>query len=422
MNHNPKFYILISIIVSGFIILLSDEKQVSLHILAIFILAVTSCVVVKFDFYHPMCWYPPFFFLYSCGYAILYALNITAQYGYSKKSLVYSWIALGTTILVFPSNRISYTPLKLERDNLFLIELVLNISLLLSVLAMYNMVNRGFLNKADIYDNSGFFLNFIFKIQYLVIIAFTYSLYIRLCKNEKISIVWVLKTFSVVIAFSMLTGERNYMFQIILLFIACLSIYGKLSKKLILMLIPVGIVLFPLSHVYKYYFLSGVKNVFKINNLIFTFLDGEFVSAGRNLQILISNNCEGLIGIKALTNDFVSTFFSTNFSIQLWFNNTFFAHSSIGYGFTLVGEGYVMGGLKGVFFLFLIIGLLVRILYLYSVKNPFYMIVYLYMIPLFIYTIRADFGNLISPMLKYAVLGGGIMYILGKIRVRYEAA
>lgn len=81
-----------------------------------------------------------------------------------------------------------------------------------------------------------------------------------------------------------------------------------------------------------------------------------------------------------------------------------------------------MGGLKGVFFLFLIIGLLVRILYLYSVKNPFYMIVYLYMIPLFIYTIRADFGNLISPMLKYAVLGGGIMYILGKIRVRYEAA
>lgn len=257
------------------------------------------------------------FFLYSCGYAILYALNITAQYGYSKKSLVYSWIALGTTILVLPSNRISYTPLKLERDNLFLIELVLNISLLLSVLAMYNMVNRGFLNKADIYDNSGFFLNFIFKIQYLVIIAFTYSLYIRLCKNEKISIVWVLKTFSVVIAFSMLTGERNYMFQIILLFIACLSIYGKLSKKLILMLIPVGIVLFPLSHVYKYYFLSGVKNVFKINNLIFTFLDGEFVSAGRNLQILISNNCEGLIGIKALTNDFVSTFFNQFFNTTL---------------------------------------------------------------------------------------------------------
>lgn len=422
MDSRKKLILCAVLFCAWLIFIYSGEQQYVLHIAAMVLIAVASCASVKFDIYHPLCWYPPFFSLYSCSYAILYMNGYVTRYGYSKWNIGYSLIALTVVVLILPTKSIQLKEKKSEvtksEINLSAIEIALNCLLVLTIIAIIYTLRSGFVDKGDILKNGGLLINITFKAVYMVLMLFAYCLFMKLKNGAKISPVWVLKTVLTVVLFSLVTGERNYMFQIVLISFVCLSLFDKLSKKIILLFIPAAIVIFPLTHVFKYYILSGQTAVmFNWDEVFFKFLDGEFVSASRNLQILIQNGLKDYFKGFALLNDFASCFVDMEFSNQHWFNGTFFPGSATQYGFTLVGEGFMNGGIIGIIIVFAIVGILMRLLYVNANKNAYFTVIYMYMVPLFIYVTRADIGNLISPMIKYAFFGSFIIYILQKIRI-----
>ena len=88
-------------------LLLSNDDQIIVHVFAIFVLAFGSCAVSNFDLFHPLCWFPPFYALYSSAYAILYLVGYNTKYGYSKEGLVYSWIGLAVFLICISTKKVS---------------------------------------------------------------------------------------------------------------------------------------------------------------------------------------------------------------------------------------------------------------------------------------------------------------------------
>lgn len=236
--------------------------------------------------------------------------------------------------------------------------------------------------------------------------------------RESVQKSWIIAIETSVIMFSAVTGERNYMFQIALITLICFSLAGKIKWYHLVGTLIGMVVLIPLSRSFKYYILTrSISAAFSWNNLLVEFLDGEFISAGRNLQLLSANGYINYFHGESLINDIVRLFYDTGYSNQTWFHDVFFTNSSTGYGFTIVGEGYVNGGYFGVIFLMTMMGLLIRMLYSNAKKSRYYMVIYIYMIPFFIYSIRADFANILSALLKYSFVGIILIKIIEKVQL-----
>lgn len=413
-----KLYLILIIFFTGLVLLISGDGQIGIHIFSIVALAIGACIVSKFDFFHPMCWFPPFFALYSCAYPILYALGYNTRYGYTKESIVYSWLGLAVFLLFVSTEKLS---IKMSFDHTDNQKSIGRIALLIIdlylVFASVYISRSSFSGKTQIYNSHNPFLLLAFTLAYYVVIIYSNELHKKLKRNNTGKVDYLLLfSFSIVILFGLLTGERDYMFTILLISVLLLYFGKRLSKKQLLGLLPLGVILLPLSHVYKFYLLDKtVSGDLNSSNLLVEFFDGEFISASRNLQILVSNNYKYYFDGKTLLNDLIIPFYHTGFSVQTWFNETFFPTiTTTQYGFTLVGEGYVNWGAPGVILVFASLSILVNYLYKYSNKNKYLMVSYMYMVPIIIYSSRADFANVLSPLLHYALLGALITYLMDR--------
>ena len=414
-----KLYLIALIFISGFMLLLSNDDQIIVHVFAIFVLAFGSCAVSNFDLFHPLCWFPPFYALYSSAYAILYLVGYNTKYGYSKEGLVYSWIGLAVFLICISTKKVSIIISRHDNTGNSLGRLVLLLLDSYIFIAMVFISRGSFFFITQIYNSQNGLILLSFRITYLAIILFSNELYKGL-KNPGYNNKGILiSSFSLISLFGLLTGERDYLFSVILITIILLYFGKKLSNKVIIGMVPLGVIMLPLSHYYKYYLLDNiVAGKFDTSNILVEFLDGEFISAGRNLQILINNHYYGYWKGKSLLNDLLIPFYHTGFSIQTWFNDTFFSPDNpTKYGFTLVGEGYSNFGIIGIVLVYAALALLTGFLYKYSQKNRYFMIVYIYMIPIIIYCTRADFANVLSPLLHYAVLGAMVAFILDRVDI-----
>ena len=383
-----KFSIILAIIISGLLLYSSSNKDIVIHLISFFILIFTSCIIVKFDIFHPYVWYSVFFGIYSCAYPILYYMNVYNKYGYSKISIFYSWLSLVVINLIIPIKKIKLKKINhLEYKNKIIENFNNCIQVFVFSVMIFIINSSKYTHKNMIYSDNNIFFKLVFPLTYFIILLYAYNLTKKLSLNLKGVFLAVLKTAFVVGTVSITTGERDYLFSYLLITILLLFRYKKIKIIHLVLITPLGIILLPLTSSFKYFILTG--KIFKAsisNNIFVKFLDGEFISAGRNLQILVSNNCYNFFKGKMLVNDFVRVFYSTGTSHQIWFNQTFFPLSKhTKYGFTLTGEGYVNGGILGVIFVFILVGLIIRYLYLNSNKNFYNMALYLYMIPLFIY-------------------------------------
>ena len=83
-----------------------------------------------------------------------------------------------------------------------------------------------------------------------------------------------------------------------------------------------------------------------------------------------------------------------------WFNKTYFSENRAGQGFSLVAEGYINFGFLGIILVFVLVGLLIKFIYQRSSKNIYYFSFYVVSIPVFMYSIRADLTNILSPIIR----------------------
>jgi len=226
--------------------------------------------------------------------------------------------------------------------------------------------------------------------------------------------------------YTLVTGERDIVFRVG--FIALLIHFDRRHTQIlsdtrkassfaftICLLISIA-VLVPISQGFKAVLISESPG---IQGFAFsTIFSNEFLSAGRNFYSLLLYRVEsdfshiGTDILRAFLPSLLSDYFDI-VSTASWFGSEFRVNNdfsgSSGWGFTLIGQGYLVGGIFGVFFISLLYGLIIGSLYNQRVSSIYWYAFYLLAFTTSIYVIRADLANLLSQIFK---VGGFSVLIL----------
>ncbi len=379
------------------------------HITVQVVTAAAACLVpallVRLDVLHPWCWYGGFFALYTVAYPLLYMMGY-ANYGYDRQILLYPLLGLYTALLMVPGKSYSYG-LARESEGFTVRTGVLNkflyllVALVLLGGSLY-ISRRGFSNKKDIYAATGLLMTAVFRIPLILSILIPMVVVDHHNRARKLPKNWILLGFAGVAAITLFSGERDLIFRFLIIMFLLLYYLGVIKKRHFLPIGALGLAALPLSAVYKYFFLSGQVSAGKTDRgFLYSFLTSDFSSAGQNLEYLVElTDSKGTLGFGRLFQDLVSLFSSGVTSLTKWFNRTYFPNAKSGKGFTLVGEGYVIGDVVGVIVVFVIAGLLMRVFYRMSRRNMYWFSAYLYFIPLMIYSIRGDLSTIYAGIIN----------------------
>ena len=388
-------------------VIISASDSVPVQIIAFVFASLVPVAIVKFDIFHPYCWFSAFFCVYSVSYSLLHCMGYSI-YGYNKIILQYELIALLVTLIIISPRKYKYDYDSIKQKlnvNTGIFNRILYIVMALAlIIGAFYIRQTGYVNKRQIYANSGLLMNLVFRIPLVFSILTPFIMVDEYNKKGKIPVRYILVVAFSIAIITFFSGERDFLFRYMLILIFLLFFFGIIKNRHFLILIPAFIVLFPLSAIYKYYFLGGGIAAKVNNGFLYAFLTSDFNSASQNLQYLVSNgDADGMLGFSRLGKDVNSLFSNSVPSMTSWYNNTFFANSRSGKGFSLVGEGYVIGGVVGIIVVFAIVGLIIKFFYANSQKNIWFFSAYLYFITLMIYSIRGDLSTIYSGILRQII-------------------
>lgn len=393
-----NIFLVIALLISS-LALIHDSVE-GLFLLMTLLLSVKMVFDARFKISNPCVWFVFSINIYHLSICILHYIGFrhvenTSEIVVINFICVFSfWIAsyklnAGTSVLLNNKLKFSDQFIKTMLTILFLVTLMIPISFILS----------GAKIKAD-FDNK---FEFLFPI-----LNFAFALYIiRYRPKLKSKIIIIMTVYTLII--SLLLGERNVFLSIlIMLLFYCSMVKGVSNKKLIIYSISI-FMLIPILGMFKNIFTTSVT-VDNDNSMYIQLLNGEFRSAGYNLNVILGDDSELLHG-KTISGDILRSvvpgFIYKFENAILWYNKKYHANilsQGRGYGFTLAGEGYVNFGYIGVFLWFFSISYLVIYIYNRSFEDEKWLVIYLLIVPTFIYALRGDLSTILSPMLKQIIL------------------
>lgn len=412
------FYKELELILCGLIAycVISNSSSVMMHIFMIVLVCLNAMLLVNFDFMHPYVWFSAFFGLYSVGYPLIVAMGLSNRIVYTKESILLELLALMVLLLIVsPKKNESLNNVELDKvsfDFGIFNRLLYVLLVLLIVLGCVLVVRNGFSGKEDVYSLGSTILKMIFRLPLICSLLYTLSVITIYAKTQKFPFKQMFITTGALLCITLFSGERDFIFRFCILNVFILWYLKLLKLKHFFVLVPVGVFGTIMSSSYKYYFLTG--NISMLNgSVLYLFLSGEFESSSRNLQELINNSSYtmGIKGFQQLFYDFIAAFYSGVESTTSWFNSTFYGNSIIQYGFSLVGEGYVIGGTLGVVILFCIVGLIIKWFYRNANKSNYMLAAYMYFNTIVMYSIRADLSTIIAGIVKQIYLVLFILYL-----------
>lgn len=412
--------LLFTIIVSFSIVLISENPTI--HVLGYWLSVVAGILITNFDLTHPLFWFSSSFGLYSTGYSLIYILGYPANSGYSKENTFLALVALSVVILVvgvkkydssnyFESHNYN---LMSSKSNKQIIEFILSVLILVLLICVAMLFRTQFNHKNEMLEGRNlFFVLGAYSTRFLTLyISFYLLLFIDTDRRK--TKLFILFSGIAVILFSLFTGERDAMFRFLIALIVSLFVAKKIRKKMLMILVPIGMCVLIIGRYFKYYFVSGITNTsIKSQSFIYNFLTSDFHAAGENLQILINNSStKASHGFSLIFIDLISPFIPGGYfeNVGNWFNDTFY-HGSYSRAFALLGEGYVIGGTLGVITLFLILGIVIKLLYSKSTKSTYWLVLYIYSIPTIITSFRSTLGTITVALVRIALLSIVIHYV-----------
>jgi len=219
-----------------------------------------------------------------------------------------------------------------------------------------------------------------------------------------------------ILLFTLFTAERDGIFRFLLTIVCAMFATQRLSRKTLPIIFGIGLMTVVAVSYLKYFFVDGSVRVgFAGNSIIYNFLASDFTAAGQNMQVLLNNPwTKSYKNYLLILNDFLAPFAFGNirtFNVSSWYNDVFYYGSSYSRAFTLVGEGYVIDGYLGVIVLFIIVGLLVRMMYRKSKKNKYWLTAYIYTISTVASSFRGALSGIVVDLVRI-VLVGIVAYIL----------
>ncbi|MCQ4306541.1 oligosaccharide repeat unit polymerase [Pseudomonas stutzeri] len=329
-----------------------------------------------------------------------------------SSSLVYSFIGLVAYIFVcglFVQKNSGKSSLMIRRatrpgssGELLLIAALLVVVLICSIV----IFNSGFTSKREINDGAGV-EKFISEFSMLTLTIVALLRAVRLSMDRLKCDPLILLVIFVCIFYLALTGERDIFFRLMLCLMLIYYFKMRNFSKLKLLVFAVGIALLvPVSQSFKAVMVSGFVGIDFDLNKIFS---NEFISASRNIYsvlyfeaernpyLLISDIGRAVIPSMFFGEDWFS-------SANTWFNKEFLLLNGFsgrtGWGFGLVPEGYVVGGVGGVIAVMSLTAFMISICYRLRLRSEYFLVFYLFAFSVSIYVIRADVANLLSQMFK----------------------
>ena len=418
MDGNSKLIIYAIIILSLLQCIFSFN--IVIYISSSILLLLICIYTVKFNIFHPYVWFLPIFTLYQIAYPWLKILNVTVykNVSFNDSYTCINWFALVALVLLL----INIKPIYYDKKNItdqFNCKYIIILLIIIYVLTAFGLIYisfQGFNSKYELAMNKDVFVSITMIL--LNIISFL-SVFICLNKNilnrEKI-IIFIIST--IILLFSVgIIGERDVIINHFIIFLMYYVAVSKISlKKLILLIIAlVSFVGFSAS---LKMFLAKDHVRSSDSGIVVKFLKSDFQSAGYNLNYLMNHqNSWDLRYGRTVIYDVFSVFRNVidfgDWVSTKWYQNTFWSTRKTGLGFTFLGEGYLNFGVIGIFIWVYIISCIIKYLYMMSNKSIFKFVMYLCFCPMCMYIMRADFANLISPFIKYILLGCFILHFLG---------
>ena len=357
--------------------IMSDNMMV--HVAGMVCFSVLAVLLSGFDLIHPYTWFSTFFCLYSIGLPVL-------------------------TYVGSRSLRASYTKELMDKEdhslNLGVFNKILYVGLILILLGGAFFLSRsGLGGKANIYASGSSLLLALFRVPLILTMLYALLIIYEWKSNKQVPIRTMVITGISLFGITIFSGERDFVFRFIIITAVFLFCIGKLKRSHIIMLAPIGVMILILSDKYKYFFSTGIVNE-SSEGVIFKFFAGEFESASTNLQIVISQGMSNSLGIERYILDIASAFTTSIQSVSSWFSDLFYRGRAVQYGFSIIGEGYVIGGVIGVVFISIVLGAMIKFFYKRLYKGTYWFASYLYFITIVIYSIRMDLGTILSAIVK----------------------
>lgn len=424
VNKKNLFNILILsffIMISFSFILIFDNPV--FHIGALWLTVIAIIISTRFDIANPLLWFSGAFVLYCTAYPILHVMGYSVETGYSRENTFFSLLALVTVIFVVGVKKFNFLRFKniskcRDVNNQKITQFILFSLFLILFFSVIVILVTPFNHKNDMLENRNvFFLLGVYSTRFL---SFFISLYLLLFIDNNKKKSGMIITFSsvLIVLFSLFTGERDAMFRFFLILIITLFILGKINKKSLLLLFPIGMTFLILAGYFKYFFVTGeTTNTLEEQPFLINFLNSDFSAAGENFQILLNNSWTNSVhGLSLIWFDFISPFISGGavISVGNWFNDTFYP-GSYSRAFTLIGEGYVAKGVIGIIIIFAVLGFMIKVLSIKAPANVYWLSLYIYSIPTIISSFRSTLGTVFTGLVRVALLSIVIHLLLNLI-------
>lgn len=288
------------------------------------------------------------------------------------------------------------------------------------ILGIVFAIKSGANTKIEANSSNPFKIVSVFSFWILTVIAIirAYRLKDKMLKDIKLYIFLI-----IALVYMLATGERDVIFRIVFVFL--LIYYDRkqnVSFLLIIFILLSIAILIPISQGFKAIFLTGSITISQLG--LSSVFSNEFLSAGRNFYSLFLYGVEH--DISYLFNDLIRATFPSIVSESLnihsttsWFGSEYrvmhgFSGTS-GWGFTLIGEGYLIGDIFGVALVSFLYALIIGNLYNLRVKSIYWYSFYLLAFASSIYVLRADFANLLSQVFKIGGISVFTLFIIHKL-------
>jgi oligosaccharide repeat unit polymerase len=429
MKHNRiikvqfRYLVLLIGVLSALVISIVWNREMVTIIMMIAIY-LSSIACIKFDITHPYVWFIGMLLIYSIGYPLLVLNGELVDHSYElNKTLIYEMIGMITLIFVITPKTIEYDIKKLNLRYKYISRILFFVSIFGVGIYISYISRMGYSSKYQISLDNSIFTKFDFFLSYLAL-----SYLVLLLNGKKIlhQLPVNILFFSLGVIVVMIAGERDFILKLILIYVFYHNIFiKKISLNVSAFSAIAGLLFINV--------LSSLKNIMVRGTFLFadkSFLrkifSDEFISASRNFTELVSRHdiwnyyCgKTLIGdiLRSLSFGFLKVNRTYSKSATQIFNEIFnpsLIQRGGGHGFSILGEGYMNFGIYGVVIWSIMLGLIIRMLYYNSNKNPFCLAIYILSIPIIIYAIRADFANILSQSIKHVYLPIIILYFLRK--------
>jgi oligosaccharide repeat unit polymerase len=287
------------------------------------------------------------------------------------------------------------------------------------IILSFMLANSGATSKIDL--NSSSSVKGLSVFLFLMLTSATLMHVTRLEKNPIFD--YKFQMFVILTIYFMLsTGERDIALRFLLL--SLIIYYDKRQSASFILVISILVSIafvVPILQSFKAILLTDVLVLKEFSfNMIFS---NEFISAGRNFYALLFYGVEhdfnfffndiirGLAPSFILPDDIVSTgaWFGREFRTENGFDGT------SGWGFSLVAQGYLIGGSLGILFIMSLYSFVISALYNIRLKSIYWYVMYLLALASSIYVLRADFANFSSQVFKIGGLSMFYLFILSKL-------